>query len=44
MTRLRISAEALADLDDTWFHIAKDSEVNAAAFSTGFLPPLRTRF
>jgi toxin ParE1/3/4 len=32
MTRLRISAEALADLDDIWFHIAKDSEVNADRF------------
>jgi toxin ParE1/3/4 len=32
MTRLRISAEALADLDDIWFHIGKDSEINADRF------------
>lgn len=32
MTRLRISAEALADLDDIWLHIAEDSEINADRF------------
>jgi plasmid stabilization system protein ParE len=32
MTRLRISAAALADLDDIWFHIAKDSAINADRF------------
>jgi toxin ParE1/3/4 len=32
MTRLRISAEALADLDEIWFHIAKDSVVKADRF------------
>lgn len=32
MTRLRISAEAVADLDDIWFHIAEDSAINADRF------------
>jgi toxin ParE1/3/4 len=29
MSRVRISAEASADLDEIWFHIAKDNPANA---------------
>jgi toxin ParE1/3/4 len=32
MSRIRISAEASADLDDIWSYIAKDSPANADRF------------
>jgi len=32
MTAVRLSAEALADLDDIWFYIARDSVLNADRF------------
>jgi plasmid stabilization system protein ParE len=32
MTAIRISAEASADLDDIWLHIARDNLLNADRF------------